>query len=129
MRSDNFVKAKGHGELGGCHGVVGGSRGAERVSRGAKRVSRGSGLVSRGGGCVSRGIWRVSRVRQGGSLLLVGEGCLGAGGVPSSTGAAVTRSRKASSWRSDSALWSVSSGRMAGTPPNPSSAAVDPPLT
>lgn len=61
--------------------------------------------------------------------LLVGDGCLcgsgagGAGGVPSSTGAAVTRSRKASSWRSDSALCSVSSGRMAGTPPNPSTAA------
>lgn len=60
--------------------------------------------------------------------LLVGDGCLcggalGAGGVPSSTGAAVTRSRKASSWRSDSALCSVSSGRMAGTPPKPSTAA------
>lgn len=52
------------------------------------------------------------------------EAAAEAGGVPSCTGAD-TRSRKASSCRSDSALCSVSSGRMAGTPPKPSNAAVN----
>lgn len=59
--------------------------------------------------------------------LLVGEGCLVAEAEAEAEAAAGddTRSRKASSCRSDSALCSVSSGRMAGTPPKPSSAAAD----
>uniref|UniRef100_A0A2M4DCK4 Uncharacterized protein n=1 Tax=Anopheles darlingi TaxID=43151 RepID=A0A2M4DCK4_ANODA len=55
-----------------------------------------------------------------------GGGCFGGGdeaGVLNS-GPTVIRSRKLSSCRSDSALWSVSSGRIGGTPPNPDGEAV-----
>lgn len=62
------------------------------------------------------GVWnRVGVVASGVDGYLGGE----LAGVLKS-GATVIFSRNVSSWRSDRALWSVSSGRIGGTPPKPS---------